>query len=229
MDNVTIESDATFSTGYGFQWFNSSANGSNGWFVTLNNCTIAGTIASIRSGQGRNNYVYLNNTSLTGATEFTGFPQLLNGFIKSSKHDQTEGAFKSWFNSGVIERDSVIFNTAAPSERLSPVNASLKLQSGPRLVAVDDGSAVTINVYVRKSVAGDGAAYNGNQPRLIVKKNLAAGITSDTVLDTMTAAAGSWEQLTGTTAAVNADGALEFVVDCDGTAGWVNVDDWSVS
>jgi hypothetical protein len=103
------------------------------------------------------------------------------------------------------------------------------LQSGPRAVAVDDGGTITINVYVRKSVAGDGAAYNGNQPRLIVRKNLACGITSDTVLDTMTAAAGSWEQLTGTTAAVDADGALEFVVDCDGTTGWINVDDWSVS
>jgi hypothetical protein len=45
----------------------------------------------------------------------------------------------------------------------------------------------------------------------------------------MTASNGTWQQLTGTTSAVNADGGLEFVVDCDGTVGWVNVDDWSVA
>jgi hypothetical protein len=64
---------------------------------------------------------------------------------------------------------------------------------------------------------------------LIVRKHPALGITADTVLDTHTAAAGTWEQLTGTTATVTADGVLEFIVDCDGTAGWVNVDDWTVT
>jgi hypothetical protein len=94
---------------------------------------------------------------------------------------------------------------------------------------VDDGGTITINAYVRKSATGDGAAYNGNQPRLIVRANPVAGITTDTVLDTMTVGTGTWEQLTGTTAAVDADGALEFYVDCDGTAGWINVDDWTVT
>jgi hypothetical protein len=174
--------------------------------------------------------ITLNNTLLGAATEVSNSANLgTYGFIKSSKHDQTEGAFKSWFQGGIIERDTTIFNTASPSERLTPSSASIKLQSGPRLVAVDDLDTVTINVYVRKSVAGDGAAYNGNQPRLILKANPAVGINTDTVLDTMTASNGTWEQLTGTTSAVNADGAFEFYVDCDGTTGWVNVDDWSIS
>jgi hypothetical protein len=174
--------------------------------------------------------ITLNNTLLGAATEVSNPANLdVTGFIKSSKHDQTEGAFKSWFQGGVIERDTTIFNTAAPSERLTPSSATIKLASGPRLVAVDDGNTITINAYVRKSTAGDGAAYNGNQPRLIVKANPACGINSDTVLDTMTVGTGTWEQLTGTTAAVDADGALEFVVDCDGTAGWINIDDWTVA
>lgn len=174
--------------------------------------------------------IELVNTLLGAATEVANFSFFAStGFIKSSKHDQTEGAFKSWFKGGVIERDTMIYNTAAPSERLTPISASIKLASGPRLVAVDDGGTITINVYVRKSVVGDGAAYNGNQPRLMVRANPVCGITAETVLDTMTAAAGSWEQLTGTTAAVDADGALEFYVDCDGTAGWINVDDWTVT
>ena len=76
---------------------------------------------------------------------------------------------------------------------------------------------------------GDGAAYNGNQPRLIVRRNDAIGITSDTVLATYSAGTGSWNQLSGTTAAFSDDGVAEVIVDCDGTAGWTNIDDWSVS
>jgi hypothetical protein len=62
-----------------------------------------------------------------------------------------------------------------------------------------------------------------------MKRQDIMGYTSDTVLDTMTSAAGSWEQLSATTAAASQDGVFEVYVDCDGTAGWVNVDDWSVS
>lgn len=76
--------------------------------------------------------------------------------------------------------------------------------------SVASGATATISVYVRKSSAGDGTAYTGNQPRLIVRKNLAAGITSDTVLATAAAATGSWEQLSGTTIAVSEDCSLEF-------------------
>jgi hypothetical protein len=174
--------------------------------------------------------ITLNNTLLGAATEVASPQNLsISGFIKSSKHDKTEGAFKSWFSGGVIERDSILFNTAAPSERLTPTSATIKLASGSRLGVLDDTTTKTISVYVRKSATGDGAQYNGNQPRLIVKANPAMGVNTDTVLDTMTAAVGTWEQLTATTPAVNADGALEFYVDCDGTAGWVNVDDWSIT
>lgn len=230
LNNVSATTEASYSMTNGISFFNTSGTGNNGHYYELNNCTINSTSGDIRCGAGVNNFVVLNNTLLSGATEIQSQSDLtIGGFVKSSKHDATEGAFKSWFKYGTIERDSTISNAAAPSERLTPNNASQKLQSGIRTVAVDDLGTVTINVYVRKSAVGDGAAYNGTQPRLIVRKNLACGITSDTVLDTMTAAAGSWEQLTGTTAAVDADGALEFFVDCDGTAGWINVDDWSVS
>jgi hypothetical protein len=232
-DNIAANGDTSFSTTDGMR----IANGVT--ILEMNNCAFgvaSGILTthtndiSITSAANQTPQFFLNNTTLASATEVANQASFgTSSFIKSSKHDQTEGAFKSWFKYGTIERDTTIFNTAAPSERLRPNNASFKLQSGPRAVAVDDGGTITINVYVRKSVVGDGAAYNGNEPRLVVRKNLACGITSDTVLDTMTAAAGSWEQLTGTTATVDADGALEFYVDCDGTAGWINVDDWSVS
>jgi len=172
----------------------------------------------------------LNNCTLSGTTEVLSQSNLFPlGFISSAKHDQTAGAHRTWKKGGTIERDTTIFNTAAPSERLTPISASVKLIGGSRLVAVDNTATKTISVYVRKSVIGDGAAYNGAQPRLILRRNDAIGITSDTVLDTMTAAAGTWEQLSGTTAAATDDGAFEVHVDCDGIAGWVNVDDWTVT
>ena len=40
---------------------------------------------------------------------------------------------------------------------------------------------------------------------------------------------GIWETLTYTTPAVLNDTVLEFYVDCDGTTGWINVDDWSTT
>lgn len=235
LNNVNLNGDTSFSTATGLN-LSPGTSGANGWRVWINDCnfsTVSGFYTAhtqdISIGSGTGVEIYASNTILAAATEVASPSSLNLGFVKSSKHDQTEGAFKSWFRGGRVERDTTIFNTAAPSERLTPTSASIKLSSGSRLVAIDDGSTVTINVYVRKSASGDGAAYNGNQPRLIVKANPACGISSDTVLDTMTFGTGSWEQLTGTTAAVNADGALEFYVDCDGTAGWVNVDDWTVS
>jgi hypothetical protein len=40
---------------------------------------------------------------------------------------------------------------------------------------------------------------------------------------------GQWETLSYTTPAVTNDGIVEFYVDCDGTTGWINVDDWSTT
>jgi hypothetical protein len=39
---------------------------------------------------------------------------------------------------------------------------------------------------------------------------------------------GQWEQLTYTTGTFSNDGVAEFYVDCDGTVGFINIDDWSV-
>lgn len=123
-----------------------------------------------------------------------------------------------------LATDSTTFNTAAPSEKMVPKSASIKLESSVKRVAVASGQTATITVYVRKN-----AAYNGNAPRLICKQNDSAGYTADTVGDTHTAAADTWEQLSYTTSAVADDCVLEFVIDCDGTAGAVFVDDWAAS
>ena len=101
------------------------------------------------------------------------------------------------------------------------------MESGIRRYAVASGATVTPRVWVRKSVVGDGAAYNGNQPRLLVRENISGGIAVDTVLATAVAAAGTWEELSGATVAVTDSTAVEIIVDCDGTAGWIDNDDWA--
>lgn len=169
-------------------------------------------------------------TGFGAATEVSGQGSLSSeSAIRSTRHNKVSGAQKAWFRRGTIQRDTAIFNTASPSERVIPNSAAVKVTSGARIIAVDGGTAPTVSAYVRKSVSGDGAAYNGSQPRLIARRNDAVGIAADTVLDTMTAAAGSWEQLIGTLPTMSEDGGVELCVDCDGTAGWINIDDWAVT
>lgn len=125
-------------------------------------------------------------------------------------------------------------NLTSPSVRLTPTSASVKLPTAPVFrgikVPVANGVAgKTVSVFVRKSVVGDGTAYNGNQPRLVQRANYALGQTADVVLATAAAAAGTWEKLTGTLSTPTDDGAFEVFVDCDGTTGWVNVDDWTTT
>lgn len=182
-----------------------------------------------------NSLIILDNTKLNSSVPILG---LQNGsgadelsVVHAQRYGQVDGDHRSFYRMGTISLDSAIYNTAAPSERLAPTSASIVLKSSPMFVPVADTDTVTISVSVRKSVSSDpsGADYNGNQPQLILRRNYAAGITSDTVIDTMTAAIGNWETLTGVTSAVTDDATLEFYVTCDGTAGWINVDDWTVS
>ncbi len=201
--------------------------------LRFENCTFGATtshatadinVGSINSGL----LIWLYNCLLASTIEVLNQANLtLGGFIASSKHDQTVGNFKYWTRNGTISYDSSIFNTSSPSQRQTPNTSGAKIESSPIKLVVLSGQTATLNVYVRKSVVGDGAAYNGNQPRLILKKNVAAGISADTVLVTAVSANGVWEQLSGTTIAVTDDCELQFIVDCDGTAGWINIDDIS--
>jgi hypothetical protein len=150
--------------------------------------------------------------------------------LASVNHDNVAGAMKAWKRYGTITSDTSIYRTASPSLRLTPNNASFKLnsinESAGIKAAVANAGTVTISAYVRKSVVGDGAAYTGNQPRLMLRRNPQLGITDDTVIATATNAAnGAFELLTGTTSAASAAGVFEFFLDCDGTAGWVNLSD----
>ena len=120
--------------------------------------------------------------------------------------------------------------TDVPSERLTPSSSTIKLRSGSKFIAVNAGDTTNITVYIRTSILSDGTAYNGNPPRLILKRNPAVGVYSDTVLaqlDSTNNVSGSYVLLTESTPASIDDGVFELYIDCDGTDGWINIDNWN--
>ena len=128
---------------------------------------------------------------------------------------------------------AAIVNTDKPTERLSPTSITTKLRSGSKYLTIRSGDTFNVGVYIKKStVASDGVAYNGNPPRLICKRNPAIGITNDVVisqLDSTNDIADSYVFLMGNIPySITDDGIAEFYVDCDGTAGFINTDNWYI-
>lgn len=233
LDTLTINGDTTFATTNGISFVNQHSimelNIINGDFGTVSGIKTAHT-TDILFGNNSASRIFLTNTKLASATEVGSQTFLSNtSFVSSEKHDQTAGNHRMWKKYGNIAIETTTVHTGSQSVKMTPNNASNKLESsgpfGGFKVAVASGATVTPTVYVYED-----ASYNGARSRLIVKRNDALGITADTVLDTATAASdAAWEGLTGTTAAVTDDGTLEFVVDCDGTAGNLFVDSFSVA
>lgn len=172
--------------------------------------------------------ITLVDTILASATEIANLATNNVGkcFVAYQKHDGVAGdnrtVYPIW---GTLSMDTVEFRTASPSEKLVPSSAvaGARFESTPKRVACGSGQSVTISVYVNKS-----AGYTGSSPRLRVMENAAAGISEATVA-THAGAAGSWIQLQGTVGPATGDCWLVFYVDCDGSAGQVNVDDYSAS
>lgn len=230
--DTILNGDSTFSTSYGISFPSNATVGANlkvinGDFGSASGIYTSHSLGDIHIAAGAS-YVDLKlvNTKLSSSTEVSGAASITNPntIVSSQKHDQVAGSHKAWKAYGILATEATTYRSSAPSESLTPNNASNKLESSPKLAAVANTGTRTFSVYIYKS-----AAYNGNQPRLVLRRNDAAGISADTVLDTAAGSTGSWEQLTGTTASVTDDAALEVFVDCDGTAGVVYVDDWSVT
>jgi len=175
--------------------------------------------------------IFLRNCTLNSPTPVANPINMVEGSeISIARYQQTAGNHKAYYKFGASTPDTVIWHYASPSTRLTPTTANQKLRTGWKKIAVPNGQTATISVWVRKSVAGDGTAYTGNQPRLVQRADAATGNNVDTVLATATNAAnGAWQQLQATIAAVNDNCAITVYIDCDGAAGWVNVDDWVIN
>jgi len=175
--------------------------------------------------------IYADNCKFSGTNVTTGLTTLSSIgdktesiFLRSQRHGQLDDAHRTYFPTGNTLANAAVFVSAAPSVELQPSSASFKLKSGSFLLLVDDGATKTFDIEVRKS-----GTYNGNAPRLMLKRQDSIGVIVDTVCDTLSVAADIWETLTFTTGAALENGAFEFYVDCDGTAGSVYLDDIAVS
>lgn len=175
----------------------------------------------------------LCNNCKFGSTEVSGNNNnKTDGFVASNRHQQTDGNYKSWPVFGVLSRDTTIFSTASPSQRYTPNSGTNKLTAGNFRVNVPAGATPTVSIKVRCSAtgSGDSATYNGNRPRFWLQSDSAAGIANNTLLATSTSASnGAWETLTATLPSFTGNAIANCYIDCDGTAGWVNVDDFSCS
>jgi hypothetical protein len=173
------------------------------------------------------------------------------GVLFSLNHNRVSGSnyfYTPYYRGSYLTfyafNDTTIYKTASPSMRLVASHATYKAESAPLNEGVEAAVAAsgdfTISVWIRKSntTTGDGfgndaATYNGNAPRLICRRNDVMGVTADTVIATLTGGAGAFAQMSGSLSGASIvpsqDGVLEFIVDCDGTAGWINIDDWAVA
>lgn len=240
--NSTLSGDSSFSTGSGITFQGSGSN------IICENTTFgvaSGIFVSHFSADLSVNTplispkVNLRNCLLASYTEI-GNPTYvgLNGIISSQKHDQTAGNHKSWVAGGIISIDTSDYKTASPSEKLAPSSSTLKLESSSKYYAVDSGSTVTPITWICRS-----GTYNGNLPRLILKKNVAAGISADATLyttvntlsnGTFTGAATGWTLGTGwayssNTVVKNVDGTGTLSQSCGATAGVVFVVEYTIS
>lgn len=200
--------------------------------MIFNSCTFGVTTAHsvsdvLSTSVQRSNWVF-NSCTFASALEFTTLLYTYldeYGSVQVQRKDDTDGNHVVYVKQAIVTPNNSTFRTAAPSISLAPKSATIPCST--KLCSfkayVNNGQTCTPTVYVYE----DGS-YNGNRAKLYVKSNYNLGITSDTLLDTATAASDlAWEGLTGTTAAVTDDGVLEFYIVADGTAGNLFIDDYS--
>lgn len=127
----------------------------------------------------------------------------------------------AFLSEGKVSKETVI---AGSKVRLTPKSANVYLKTTVAKKRFDFSAHADyeVTVQVRKSVLGDGTAYNGAEVELWVRAQ-SPTYNVDTVLATSTSAAnGAYEDLVGSIV-VTEDIVLEFFVRCNGSAGWVNI------
>lgn len=199
-------------------------------YAIFRNCTVeASQIFDINATANFFQILFENCSFPNASTDGGAFGAgnvLTGSYLAYSRYNGVVGSEKFYRPEGARASDTVIFDAGARSTRLTPNSVSVKLPTHTIFVPVASGQTPTVSVRVRKSASTDagGANYNGNQPRLMLRARYAMGVTTDTVLATYAAGTGSWNTLSATLPAAPRDGVYELYVDCDGTAGWINVD-----
>lgn len=232
--NTSIQGGTTIVAPRGVQFENGYSHGTS----VFERCSI-GTVTAHTTADVTGDLYHMDalfNTCIFGSSVLLSNPSLITGTskIRFQRLNGTASNHRTYVQRGSIINDTTIFDTSPSSIRLTPILPDVGALSDFKMlttnfqVAVASGSVASVSVKVRKSVLADGTAYNGSQPRLMLKANPSAGSSynSDIVCATATAASdGAWETLTYTLpTAVEDNVGMEFYVDCDGTTGWVNVD-----
>lgn len=241
INNANVQSDPLYTSPVGIILALSTyPSRSSSVYVTFNNCNIgtltAHTTSDIRFSvdSDQDCELIFNNCNLGSPIEVSQ-PQFMSRSSKVAfqRVDQVNGAHRTYYNNGLLTLDTSIYRSSGKSVRLTPSTSTSFQDFGFKKIPVRGGSTPTVSVWVRKSQTSDGSDYNGNQPRLLLKNNQAVanfGTYDDIVLATASSSNGTWEQLSATLPVTPyEDTAFEVYLDCSGTTGWVNVDDWRVS
>jgi hypothetical protein len=177
--------------------------------TVFKNCTFNGT----------------ESASIAG-TFAVGLPSTYFPWGFNSINHNNSGFNRFYANIGRIDTDSTYFYDSRLSTRLTPTSSTFKLRTNTFRVPTNSGQSCNVIVWVRKSTTSDGSNYNGSQPRLVLQYNPFIGGTGDLVVASGTTSNGIWERLAYSSPALSSRTIYEFYVDCDGTVGWINVDDW---
>ena len=241
LNNAIIGSDTLNTTQYGIMLALGAAPATPiSLTMTMNDCSFGTpsvhTLGDIRFNADVNQVVDLvcNNCNFASSIEVSQPGFMSDGSrVAIQRANKVNGAHRTYYSFGLLTLDTTIFRSGTKSTRMTPTSATFSQKFGRKTIPVRASAQPTISVYVRKSAAGDGSAYNGNQPRLWLKNNPALanfGTYDDLILATASAANGTWQQLSATLPVVPyEDSAFEVYVDCNGSTGWVNIDDWKIT
>ena len=175
-------------------------------------------------------------SAITALSAFVVPDSLRNLGLTHTNYNNVTGNYITYISNNRISSDSStsIENiTQIPSERVTPNHRTRKAKSSSKFVAIGPETAsATISVQVHTSFVLESDAYNGTSPRLILKANPNATINEDVILDILplnTSTRGNFITLSAPIPPVLSDTIYEFYVDCDGTVGWINVDNWQAT
>jgi len=241
LNNATIQSDSLNTTQYGIiVGLGGSPVKPIALTMTMNDCNIgtssAHTLGDIRFNADVDQVLDLvcNNCNFGSSIEVSQPSFMSDGSrVAIQRANKVNGAHRTYYTFGLLTLDSTIFRSGTRSTRMTPTSATFSQKFGRKVIPIRASQQPTISVFVRKSAVGDGTAYNGNQPRLWLKNNPALanfGTYNDLILATASAANGTWEQLSAQLPVVPyEDSAFEVYLDCNGTTGWINIDDWKIT
>jgi hypothetical protein len=207
----------------------------SGWLISTNNtvgdATSSGNFVFINCNFGKNQthasgdiFTYIGgkcfataqfyNCYLYSPTQVANQSSLNTGsYLGFSKYQQTTGSYYKIQPEGNCLNDSAITRAGGYSEKCIPNQASSggvaagTLHSSNQQARVSSGNTYTVSCYVRTSVSTDpiGAAYTGNNPRIIERANYNAGLSTDTSVVSFT-------PVTGTISAANSATPIQCTV-----------------